>query len=40
MPYFLYSSIRRKKTAKVAPLIDGKYDEVYEVCEKANALLA
>ncbi|ASA21531.1 hypothetical protein [Paenibacillus donghaensis] len=40
IPYLLYCSISKKKTNKVAPLIDQKYDEIYEVCEKANALLA
>lgn len=40
IPYLLFSSISKKKTNRVAPLIDQKYDEVYEVCEKANALLA
>lgn len=39
IPYFCYLSIRRKKTAHVTPLIDQKYDEIYEVCEKANGLV-
>ena len=39
LPYFCYLGIRRKKTAEVTPLIDGKYDEIYEVCEKAHAML-
>ncbi len=39
IPYFCYSHIRSKKTAKVIPLIENKYDEIYEVCEKANSLL-
>ncbi|MNC67295.1 hypothetical protein D3C75_1177780 [compost metagenome] len=39
IPYFLFSSISKKKTNKVAPLIDQKFDKIYEVCEKANALL-
>ena len=38
--YFLYLNIRKRKTEKVTPIIDGKYDEMYEVCEKANGLLA
>ena len=38
-PYWCYSSIRSKKTALATPLIDNKYDEIYEVCEKANGLL-
>ena len=40
LPYFCFLNIRRKRTDKVAPLIDQKYDEMYEACEKANALLA
>lgn len=39
IPYLAYSRIRRRKTAKVNPLIDQKYDELYETCEKAHALL-
>jgi len=39
IPYFCYSNIRGKKTEKVTPLIENKYDEIYEVCEKANGLL-
>lgn len=39
VPYFCYCSICKKKTDKVAPQIDKKYDEIYEVCEKANGLL-
>ena len=39
-PYFLYRKIGMKKTAAVTQLIEGKYDEMYEVCEKAHGLLA
>lgn len=39
IPYLSYCGIRKKKTDKVTPLIDQKYDEIYEVCEKANTLL-
>lgn len=39
LPYFLYRSIEKNKTASVAPLIDSKYDELYTICEKANDLL-
>ena len=39
LPYFLYNSNYAKKSAKVMPLIDSKYDEIYEVCERANSLL-
>lgn len=40
LPYFLYNNLRRKKTDQVAPLIDQKHDEIYELCEKANGLLS
>lgn len=39
LPYFLYKSILKKKTEMVTPIIDQKYDEIYNVCEKGNALL-
>jgi len=39
LPYILYTNIRRKKIAQVSPLIDGKHDEIYDVCLKANSLL-
>lgn len=39
LPYFLYRGIREKKTAQIAPLIEKKYDEMYEICEKGYHLL-
>lgn len=39
IPYLLFCRIRSSKSVKVEPLINKKYDEVYEVCEKANGLL-
>lgn len=39
-PYFCYVHIRRRSTENVTPVIDGKYDEIYEVCEKAHGLIA
>ena len=35
----LYSKIKHDKTAKLTPLIEQKYDEIYATCEKANGLL-
>lgn len=35
-PYFLYKRVMRKRTEKLTPLIDQKYDEIYEICEKGN----
>lgn len=39
LPYFLYKRIQRKETKKLTPLIEAKYDEIYEICEKGNKLL-
>lgn len=38
-PYFLYKKIVGKQTERVTPLIEEKYDEIYEICEKGNKLL-
>jgi len=40
LPYIFYTNIRNKKTAQITPLIDGKHDEIYDVCLKAHSLLA
>jgi hypothetical protein len=40
IPYFLFANIRKKKTEKITPLIDAKYDEIYETCARANSLIA
>ena len=40
VPYFGFVRISKKKSEKVSPIIDSKYDEIYDVCEKANSLLA
>ena len=37
--YFCYEWVKRRRTEKVAPLTDAKYDEAYAVCEKAQQLL-
>lgn len=39
LPYFLYRAAVRKQTEKITPLIEGKYDEIYEICEKGSRLL-
>lgn len=39
IPYFCYTNLYKKKSNAVSPLIDQKYDEIYDVCEKANGLL-
>lgn len=39
MPYFLYRRIVERQTGKLTPLIERKYDEIYEICERGNKLL-
>lgn len=38
-PYFFYKRDVRKQTARISPLIEEKYDEIYKICEKGNKLL-
>jgi hypothetical protein len=40
LPYFRYMNIKAKRTQTIVPIIDKQYDVMYEVCEKANALLS
>lgn len=40
LPYFLYKRTVRRQTEKLTPLIEKKYDEIYEICEKGNKLTA
>lgn len=40
LPCFVYKVLVKKRTAKLAPLIEQKYDEIYGICEKGNNLLA
>lgn len=40
LPYFVYRRIQEKETKKITPLIEAKYDEIYEICEKGNKLSA
>ena len=39
LPYFCYKAIVLKRIKTVNPLIEEKYDEVYEICEKGSRLL-
>lgn len=39
VPYFLYRRTVAKRTEQLNPLIEEKYDEIYEICEKGNRLL-
>lgn len=38
-PYFVYRRNTAKQTQRLAPLIEEKYDEMYELCEKGSRLL-
>lgn len=40
IPYFCFLRISRRRAEKLEPIIDQKYDEIYEVCEKASSMLA
>lgn len=39
-PYFAYRRVEKNRTSQIRPMIDEKYDEIYEVCERASALAA
>ena len=40
LPYLSFNRLRAKRSDAVSPLIDQHFDAIYEVCEKAHALLA
>lgn len=40
LPYFVYRRVLGKQTEKVTPLIEDKYDEIYEICKKGNRLIS
>ena len=39
LPYFLYRAMVRWKAAQIEPLMEQKYDEVNEICERGSRLL-
>jgi hypothetical protein len=39
LPYYLFKVFVKKRSVEVAPLIEQKYDEIHEICEKGNALI-
>ena len=39
LPYFLYRTMVRRRTKVVNELMERKYDEIYEICEKGHQLL-
>ena len=38
-PYFIYKHMVAARTKKVIPMVEAKYDEMYELCEKGSKLL-
>jgi len=40
LPYFIYKSVRSKRSTKVSALIETHYDTIYDICEKASGLSA
>lgn len=38
-PYFVYRKVRDKKTLQVAPYLEAKTEEIYDLCEKGQSLL-
>lgn len=39
-PYLLFRKISNRKSEELGPVIDNKFDEIYQVCEKASRLLS
>jgi hypothetical protein len=39
LPYFVYRKVNAEQAEKMDNLIEKKYDEIYEICEKGNRLL-
>jgi len=39
LPYQIYKKIAEKRAAAISPLIEQKYDEAHDICEKGNALI-
>ena len=39
LPYFVYRKLLAQQTERIIPLIEAKYDEIYELCEKGNKLI-
>ena len=39
LPVFIYRRMTARRSKVVAELMEQKYDEIYEICEKGNRLL-
>lgn len=40
LPYFIFRKITVKRGEMIAPLIEDKFDEIHEICEKGSRLLS
>ena len=39
LPHIIRNTAVKKRTAKITPLIEDKYDEIYEICKKGRRLM-
>ena len=39
VPYFAFLTLKQRKTEEIIPLIDQKYEAIYDICEKASGLV-
>ena len=39
LPYFIFRHFAQKRIIEIAPLIEQKYNDIHEICEKGNALI-
>ena len=39
LPYYLFKRFSIKRAVEVIPLIEKKYDEIHDICEKGNSLI-
>jgi len=39
LPYFIFNRLTEKRAQKIEPLMEQKYDEIHEICEKGSKLL-
>lgn len=39
LPILIYKYMVKKRTEKIIPMIEQKYDEIHEICEKGSRLL-
>ena len=40
LPYLVFKRLGRETTAQITPVLEQKHDELYDICKKANGLLA